>query len=143
MGERTQLLIRQVQRHRLAAAAGFMVFLSCLLSGGASLAALRAEDRATAALDQLGVEVENRLYAECIAFNEGRESNRELSRAGDIESGEALIESVTANGQEVDPTTIQRYRTILARHLDALLKQHAEKDRDCEEEQRMRRALDD
>lgn len=143
VSERTRLLSRQVRRHKLAAGAGFMVFVSCLLSGLASLAALRAENQADDATYQLKIEVENRLYAECLAFNEGRETTRDLMRDGDKESGEALIETVTGLGGSVSQDAIERYRRTLTQHLDAIVEEHVATDRDCEKEQRMRRHLDD
>lgn len=143
VGDRTQVLFRQVRRNPFTAAACVMVAISCLASATASLNAGQAERDASNALSQLEHEVENRLYGECLASNDSRQSTRALVKDANKEAGEALIESVAETAElEVDQATVTAYRRILEEHLTLTNEKHASEDRDCELERQMRQTLD-
>lgn len=85
--------------------------------------------------DALAVETEQRLQDACERYNANRHDSRELMRRGDLESGEVLIEVVSAGGTTPEElAVIDAYRLLLSERQAAIVEEHAADDRDCEAE---------
>lgn len=112
-----------------------LVLLSVMFSAFSSLISYDAQDSAHEAVDAVERNAAIDLHRACEALNQNREDARQLMRRGDIESGEALIETVSA-GDGVSPETldaIERFRENLSRRQQNIIDEHSNDDVNCDE----------
>ena len=103
----------------------WLMALSSILAGVAAITALQAQrdtsdqnDRLTQVVADLKAENLARREAACNDANESRAVIRELSKGGDLEVGESIIEVASA-----DPEVVAQFRDILGRRLTANVNQ--------------------
>lgn len=111
-----------------------LVLASAVLSSLSSFASLDAQHDASAAVDAVEYNAAVDLHRACQSLNQNREDARQLMRRGDIESGEALIETV--GGEGASPETldaIERYRENLSRRQQNIIDEHTADDVNCDE----------
>lgn len=91
--------------------------------------------KAQTATERIDAETEQRLQDGCERWNANRHDSRELMRRGDLESGEVLIEVVSAGGTTPEElAVIEAYRRLLGERQAAIVEEHSADDRDCEAE---------